>query len=350
MELLEALAHGKKGRATIVQLHAPYVAVLGEQIPVGEGIVARLVDRLRFTSEDASLVHSLVGDAVVTTDLAAAEALRREAPQMTVVTLDGTVLHPDGRVSGGRPGREMAAGMLSSNREMRELGEEVQRLDAVASERLAHHQSLRGAIGETQGALDRARQQKRIATNFQLVTAEKDLRASQQQLDSTRRRLETLCAEMEDLSSQLSEAGHERDEAQRVLDDARAILDEHNTGLGEAEGIAASWREQLDARRGVVTERKVRRAGARENARCCEQGHFNVWRGAPKSWASAPDASTRSSTPEPAPWGRRRRSWSPTWSSSNWRSTPNERRPQRSPTPEASPTGSERSWESVRDT
>ena len=261
-ELLEALAQGKKGRATIVPLHPPHVAGLSAVLPPTEGIVARLVDRLRFAPEDEALVRSLVGDAIVTTDLAAAYAVRAEAPETAVVTLDGTVLHRDGRASGGT-GEEVVAGMLSSNREMRELGEEVSRLDALVSERLAHHQALRTAIVETQAALDRARQRAH-SDELALVTAERDLRASQQQLESTRKRLETLSAEMEDLSAQLLEAGHERDEAQRVLDETRAAFEEKNGVLGDAEGVAASWREQAEARRQVVTERKVKRAGARE--------------------------------------------------------------------------------------
>ncbi|MGO9712998.1 MAG: chromosome segregation protein SMC [Polyangiaceae bacterium] len=261
-ELLESLAAGKKGRATIVPLHPPRVAGGSAVLPSVDGVVGRLVDRLRFEPDDAALVHSLVGDAIVVRDLAAAYAVRAEAPLATVVTLDGTVLYADGRVSGGT-GEEVAAGMLSSNREMRELGEEVQRLDALASERLARHQALRQSIGETQGALDRARQQAH-KDELSLVTAERDLRASQQQLESTRKRLETLCAEMEDLSSLLLEAGHERDEAQRILDEARGVLDERQGGLGDAEAVSASWREQVEARRHVVTERKVRRAGARE--------------------------------------------------------------------------------------
>jgi chromosome segregation protein len=260
--LLESLAAGKKGRATIVPLHPPHVAGSAAVLPSIEGIVGRLVDRLRFAPEDGALVHALVGDAIVTHDLAAARALRGEAPQTTVVTLDGTVLRPDGRVSGGT-GEEVAAGMLSSNREMRELGEEVQRLDALVTERLARHQTLRHSLGETQGALERARQQAH-RDELSLVTAERDLRASQQQLESTRKRLETLCAEIEDLSALLLEAGHERDEAQRVLDEARAVLEERQMGLGDAEAVSASWREQLAERRHVVTERKVQRAGARE--------------------------------------------------------------------------------------
>jgi chromosome segregation protein len=261
-ELLQSLAAGKKGRATIVPLHPQHVAGGAAVLPAIEGVVARLVDRLRFAPEDAGLVHALVGDAIVVSDLAAAHAVRAEAPEVAVVTLDGTVLHLDGRVSGGT-GEEVAAGMLSSNREMRELGEAVQRLDALVTERLAHHHALRQSIGETQGALDRARQQAH-RDELSLVTAEKDLRSSQQQLEATRKRLETLCAELEDLSSQLSEAGHERDGAQRTLDEARGVLEAHHAGLGEAESVAASWREQLEAHRHIVTERKVRRAGARE--------------------------------------------------------------------------------------
>jgi len=262
VELLADLARGKKGRATIIPLHPAFVAGVSAHLPAGGGIVARLVDRLRFAPEDASLVHSLVGDAIVAEDVAAAERVRAENPHATVVTLDGTVLHSDGLVSGGT-GEEVAAGRLASNREMRELGEQVQVLDALVSERLARHQALRTAITETQAALDRARQRAHN-DELALVTAERDLRASQQHLESTQKRLATLCAEIEDLSAHLLEAGHERDEAQQVLEEARSFFEEKQIVLGDAESVAADWRTQLDARRHVVTERKVQRAGARE--------------------------------------------------------------------------------------
>jgi chromosome segregation protein len=261
-ELLADLASGKKGRATIVPLHPAFVAGASASLPSGEGVIARLVDRLRFAPEDSSLVHSLVGDAIVTTDMAAAERVRAEDARVTIVTLDGTVLHPDGRVAGGT-GEELAAGRLASNREMRELGEQVQVLGALVSERLAHHQALRTAIVETQAALDRARQRAH-SDELALVTAERDLRASQQHLESTQKRLASLCSEVEDLSAQLDEAGHERDEAQLVLEETRLVFEEKQAGLGEAEAVAMDWREQLDARRQIVTERKVHRAGARE--------------------------------------------------------------------------------------
>jgi chromosome segregation protein len=261
MELLAQLASSKKGRATIVPQRPRYVASAYSELPAVEGIVARMADHLRYAAEDEALVHALVGDAIVVTDMEAAARLRDFLPLARIVTLSGMVLSPDGRVSGGT-GEEIAAGMLDSKREMRELGEEVTRLDALVTERLARHQAVRQGLAETQGALDRARHQAH-KDELALVTAEKDLRASQHQLETTRKRLEILAAEVEDLSAQIQEAGHERDEAQRVLDEARAVSDEVTARSSDAETIAASWREQVDARRQIVTERKVRHAGAR---------------------------------------------------------------------------------------
>jgi chromosome segregation protein len=261
IELLADMRSGKKGRATIVPQFPAYVSGACAVIPRGEGIVARLVDRLRFAPEDTAVVHALVGEAIVVTDVEAAKRLRAETTA-PIVTLDGTVLHLDGRVAGGS-GEDVVAGMLDANREIRELGEEVQRLDALVTERLARHQALRQSIGETQAALDRARHQAH-KDELALVTAEKDLRASMQQLESTRKRLERLAMEMDDLGAHLVDAGRERDEARARLDEARAAESEKQAMLGEAETTAASWREQMDARRHVVTERKVRRAGARE--------------------------------------------------------------------------------------
>jgi chromosome segregation protein len=120
-ELLHGLGLAKKGRATIVPLHPAFVAGAAATLPRVDGVVTRLVDQLRYAPEHTSLVHALVGDAIVATDVEAAERIRAEQPGTTVVTLDGTVLFANGRVSGGT-GEEVAAGRLSSNREMRELG------------------------------------------------------------------------------------------------------------------------------------------------------------------------------------------------------------------------------------
>ena len=146
--LLSDLAAAHKGRATIIARHPAYVAGRATApLPVAEGVIGRLVDSLRFSAEDEALVRAVVGDTVVVEDVPAAlnvrSLLMHDAP---IVTRDGTVFHADGRVSGGT-GQEAGAHMLDVRREMRELTDQVSRLEALLAERLATHQALRTQIG-----------------------------------------------------------------------------------------------------------------------------------------------------------------------------------------------------------
>ncbi len=262
--LLEDLARGRKGRAAIVPEHPSFVAGAGSRgdLPEDEAIVGRLADALRFAPEDEALVRSLVGDAVVVRDLAAARRLRAAGMLAPLVTREGAVLRADGRVEGGQ-GDSVAAGMLESKREARELAKELERLDVVVTAHLHALQASRAEIGQLGVALDRARQEAH-ARDLALVTAEKDLQKSEGQLEGVLRRLETVTGEHAELTRALDEAGAERDEAARVLSEARAAADETEADLRAAEGALAEAREKLDLQRQVVTTHKVTAAGARE--------------------------------------------------------------------------------------
>jgi chromosome segregation protein len=260
--LLEELARGKKGRATIRARQTPFVAGARLAAPDDDGIVGRLVDGLRFAPEDDALVRSLVGDALVVRDLGAARRLRGLGTRSAIVTVDGAVLHADGRISGGQ-GDDVAAGVLDSKREARELGEEIQRLDVVASRRLDVLQISRVDLARVGTALDQARQQAH-AGELALVTAEKDLQKAEDRLAGIIRRVEQLTAEEGELARVIEEAAFERAEAARMLDEARAVVEETGAALGEAEVALAAAREALNAQRHVVTACKVATAGVRE--------------------------------------------------------------------------------------
>jgi chromosome segregation protein len=279
VELLTELAAARKGRATIVPRHPAYVAGrpapwVHDRLDAGraalEGILGRLADSLRFAPEDEALVRVVVGDAIVVEDVAAAMRVRAlgagcrgaDLADSTLVTRDGTVFHTDGRVSGGT-GEEAAAHMLDVAREMRELQVDVTRLDALVSERLAHHQSLRSQIGECTGALERARQQAH-QSELALVHAEKDLRAAESELEGHNRRLQALGADLEELRRAIAEAEAERAAAQEILDSARAALEAVASQITEAETSATEWRDKVHAQQQLVMERKVALAGARE--------------------------------------------------------------------------------------
>jgi chromosome segregation protein len=262
--LLEELARGRKGRAAIVPQHSRFVAGAGAcPLPSGDDVVvACLADALRFAPEDEALVRTLVGDAIVVRDLAGARRLRDSGVSAPLVSLDGSVLHADGRVEGGQ-GDAVATGMLESKREARELVKELERLDAIVTGRLRELQASRAELAQLGTALDKARHEAH-ARDLALVTAEKDLQKADGQLEGVVRRLETVASEYMELTRALEEAGVEREEAAALLAGARAVSEQMDAERRAAEIDLAEAREQLDAQRQAVTARKVTAAGARE--------------------------------------------------------------------------------------
>lgn len=262
--LLGDLASARRGRATIIARHPAYVAGRATApLPAVTGVIGRLVDALRFAPEDEALVRAVVGETIVVEDVNAALDVRAQLlVDAPVVTREGTVFHVDGRVSGGT-GQEAGAHMLDVRREMRELGDEVSRLEALVSDRLANHQALRTQIGETQGALERARHEAH-QSELALVHAEKDHRNAEAEGEQHTKRIEAVTAELEELRRAIAEADAERAEAQRLLDQAREELAGASAEIGEAEARATEWREQVKTQQELVMERKVALAGARE--------------------------------------------------------------------------------------
>jgi chromosome segregation protein len=261
--LLEELAQGKKGRATIVPLCAPFVSGSNPALPrAGDGVVGPLLDTLRFAPEDEGLVCALVADAVVVRDLSTARRLRGEGIRAALVTVDGAVLHVDGRIAGGQ-GDAVAAGMLESKREARELAKEIERLDSVVTHRFEALQRSRGEIAQTGAALDRARHETH-ARELALVTAEKDLQKAEERLEGVALRLQALVAEENDLERAIVEARAERDEAARVLSEAQARVEIAEGELHDAAAALAEACDRLESQRHAVTACKVAIAAIRE--------------------------------------------------------------------------------------
>jgi chromosome segregation protein len=182
----------------------------------------------------------------------------------TFVCLDGTVVHPSGRVVGGA-GDAVAAGMLSQQREIRELNASVAALADAVTAAVARHGALRERAGELQAALDRARTEAHRA-EVERVGLEKDLRRCEEQSMASRRRLEAFAAERGELDDRLAEAADEESEARDVVAEGRRALAGAKDALGAAEAGAGAGRERVAEQQAIVTERKVRLARLREQA------------------------------------------------------------------------------------
>jgi chromosome segregation protein len=264
LELLEELARTGSGRAALVPASPRYVAGTAGSLPEswGDAVVGRLIDSLRFAPEDESLVRALVGDAIVVRDAESAAQLTRDGVTVPIVTLSGTVVFPDGRIVGGA-GDDVAAGRLDEKRELRELAEHIARLDGIASERLAAHQSMRGAIAETQAMLDQARTQAH-ADDVAMATAERDIHAATSAISVIEQRLAALAIEANELGRWLEEGRVEREHAEATLDGEKQRFSLAEAALEAARTEAASHRALVEERRALLTEARVRLASSRE--------------------------------------------------------------------------------------
>ncbi len=265
--LLADLARQKGGRAALVAARPPFVA--GAAVTTAAdldapGVVGPLLDRLVYAPEDEALARALVGGALVVETAADALRLSRAGARTPLVALDGTVVRPGGRVSGGS-GDAVAAGMIEQKREMRELHEWVAHKSEEVTALLDAQQALRLRITDVGTALDRARTEAHQG-ELALVTAEKDLRRAEDQVAHADKRRATVESELEELGDHLELASGEHDVARDKLDAGKVARDDAQVALEHAEMLASEWRERVLGQQSVVTERKVRVARVRERA------------------------------------------------------------------------------------
>ena len=113
-------------------------------------------------------------------------AALRDGVTVPLVAMDGTVVHPDGRVSGGQED-QVAAGMIEQKREMRELHEIVAKQSDLVTKLLEAQQALRLRMTEVGAELERARNEAHQG-ELALLTAEKDLKRAEEQLATSSKR------------------------------------------------------------------------------------------------------------------------------------------------------------------
>jgi chromosome segregation protein len=248
LELIGSLRAAKKGRATIVMQSAP--VVVGRNAGLGG---TRIFSLLKFAAEDTALVQSLVGDARLVDTDEEAEALSRDL-QVPVATLGGTLFHADGRVTGGL-GEQVAAGILETKRETRELSASVIELEIRVTAALATFHGLREQIADVQTSLERARQEAHQG-ELALVTSEKDRASTEAELERTNKRLVQTRLDIEALTALLTSAEDERREADRASVNEREAL----LAFADERTVAQA---QVEAQRAVVEQHRELRTQAR---------------------------------------------------------------------------------------
>jgi chromosome segregation protein len=266
---IELLKQRKAGRATFQPLDTQR-RVGNQQRPSLQGqtgvhgIASDLID---FESEMEPILEGLIGRTVITDDLPSTrKILGKLRPGWTVVTLEGEVSRSGGSVTGGSRIRQ--SGTLGRERELRELPEEITRLDKLRSDLQKQLEQDQNVVAGEESKLQHSRQKLREIEG-QLDSTRRDLAGMQQELQQTNEALrnldseasaasaeiETRSAEIEQLASQfqqdearLAELDQQREQLVSRLEGLRSGTDD--TQLHELE----NERSRLSERRQGITQ------------------------------------------------------------------------------------------------
>lgn len=263
VDAVRYLSEGKRGRATLIPSVPRVQRRLESPAPQLPGVVGRLHDLVQVAPEDRVLAEHMLGDVLVVEDLDTARRIYEDGQSFRVlVTREGQVLSADGSLSGG-DGEDAGAHLIEVKREIRELGEQVSVLEGEMERATQHHSALRNAIAERQAALEATRtdtHDKEIA----LVTAEKDLRRSEDGARSAEQRLERLGGEIEELAQVLSGDSDEESAAVSERAEALEVRTQAQAQLAQATEVYHARRDAVDKQSAVVTEVRVRAAQAKQ--------------------------------------------------------------------------------------
>ncbi len=262
LDALQHLADSERGRATLLPRRPVEEGSLAPP-PPGDGIVGKLVDQVKFSSEDEGLIRGALRNVLVVETIDAALTLRREGlGGFTFVTRGGDVLTRDGALHGGR-GDNASAHLIDVAREIRELHGEVRILDEKVGAAVERHGQLRADIASKQAAIEAARGEAHEA-ELSILAAEKDLKRLDSEAQSCTSRIEQLASESGELREIVSRADDEECEANRDIDNLQNVQHDALAKAQSAEAILQERRQAADQQNARVTELRVAAAQARE--------------------------------------------------------------------------------------
>ena len=254
-----------RGRATLVPRHPRRSLRVPAERPSGAGVVGCFADLLHYAAEDEAIIRHYLGHVWLVDELQSAQRLREElGGDFCYVTVDGELLEPDGRLTGGVDD-DVGAHMLDVKREVRELHAIVATLGAEMTAAVSRHGTLREAVAGRQAALDGARSETHDA-EIAIVTADKDLKRVESEGERLSARGAEIMAERDELEQTLMVATDEEEGARSEITSAAAARVEANEALLATDEIHLQRRGAVEEQSTRVTEVKIRAAQAKERA------------------------------------------------------------------------------------
>ena len=186
-----------------------------------------------------ALPGQLLGDVLLSTDLADARRLATAHPGNRVVTRAGELVEPDGTVIVGPPAAD--AGLLSRKSELRDLGEQVSRLDGEIATAEAEQATLRRSADELDHPIQSLAAEIDALTGAagslrdQILEQRQTQRQLVDQLDLVRSETAVIAGELRTGEAAWTEAAEAAAEADRTAAEVKARIAQANADLADAE-------------------------------------------------------------------------------------------------------------------
>ncbi|MBN2493922.1 MAG: chromosome segregation protein SMC [Deltaproteobacteria bacterium] len=272
LEAVDYLKSESEGRSSFIPMDLRPSGRREDALVSGPGVIGPIQRLLDYRSEYDRVVDYLLGDVVLVEDLSTAlQVWSANGHRATLVTLDGEILEPQGVLTGGSL-EGAGTHLLESKREIRELTDRLQSLEAEHRMVQDRQGKLRSRIASCQAAIDSLRDNSHDE-EIRIVDQKKDLGHLDEQLAQTEDRARDLVEEHGRFQDELASARQEKEQTTRRIDELRARQEEIAAGI-------RSTRDRSEKEKGVlaelvqeVTELRVQSASAEER---CESSRRNL--------------------------------------------------------------------------
>jgi chromosome segregation protein len=280
LRAIDYLKKASQGRASFVPLTEMEQLPLtreGADLTPPPGTV-RAIDVVDCAPEHERLKRFLLGDVFLVDTLATALALWARNPgERTFVSAEGEVVDREGVVSGGQL-EGVAGGLLHKRRELQELAEHVQELEAKVALSGAGLENLGNRVAALDLSVKRLTQEERDE-ELNGLRLERDVSRLQEELGRLSQRDQILRQEREQLDSALAEVAREETQSRDAVQSGETEQQEREARLRALQADLLRARERAESVQAEVTRAKVnaaalaeRREGvARSQARLTEQ-------------------------------------------------------------------------------
>jgi chromosome segregation protein len=265
LRAVDYLRKAAQGRASFVPLtemeQLPLVPEAGD-LPPPEGTV-RAVDAAQCAPEHERLKRYLLGDVFLCDSLATALALwARDPGERTFVSADGEVVDREGVVSGGSL-EGVGDGLLHKRREVQELAETVQELEARLSATTGQAEQLSLRLQSLDTEVKRLQHEEREEELSQ-VRLERDVGRLQEELARLSQRDQVLRHETEQLQQAVAEVEREEEHSREAVAGGESEQQEREARLRALQADLLRAREKVEAVQAEVTRAKVSAAAVAE--------------------------------------------------------------------------------------